>query len=250
MEKWQDPEVIGLWIAIIIVLIFTILLFVVSTLYAGYKKMTEANLREAKMQLDHQKKLLDTNLQSQENERKRIAGDLHDSLIGKLTVIRMKNQVAYTATEIDELLGESIAEARRISHDLTPPLIEFLSIEELIDQLITPWQQKLHISFYPDVRTDDVLSPQIKIQVLRVMQELVTNIIKHAFATHVQVHLRHTHKKLILRVNDNGRGFDPTQLKAGIGLQSLELRMQYLNAKHRIKPVKGKGTTALVIATL
>lgn len=250
MEKWQDPKVIGLWIAIIIVLIFTILLFVVSTLYAGYKKMTEANLREAKMQLDHQKKLLDTNLQSQENERKRIAGDLHDSLIGKLTVIRMKNQVSYTATEIDELLGESIAEARRISHDLTPPLIEFLSIEELIDELITPWQQKLQINFYPDVRTDDVLSPQIKIQLLRVMQELVTNIIKHAHATHVQVHLRHTHKKLILRVNDNGRGFDPAQLKAGIGLQSLELRMQYLNATHRIKPVNGKGTTALIVATL
>lgn len=250
MEKWQDPKVIGLWIAIIIVLIFTILLFVVSTLYSGYKKMTEANLREAKMQLDHQKKLLDTNLQSQENERKRIAGDLHDSLIGKLTVIRMKNQVAYTATEIDELLGESIAEARRISHDLTPPLIEFLSIEELINQLITPWQQKMHISFYSDVRTDEVLSPQIKIQILRVMQELVTNIIKHAHATQVQVHLRHTHKKLILRVNDNGRGFDPTQLKAGIGLQSLELRMQYLNAIHRIKPVNNKGTTALVVATL
>jgi two-component system NarL family sensor kinase len=247
MEKWQDPEVIALWIAIIIVLVFTILFFVIWIMYTGYKRMTEVNLREAQTALKHQKTLMETNLQAQEKERERIAADLHDSLIGKLSVIRLKSQMGVPVTDIDELLGESIAEARRISHDLTPPLIAFSNMEELIDNVLTPWQQKLNIDFYSDIRTAAILSPEIKIQLVRVLQELITNIIKHAHATNVQVNLRHTDKFFILLVRDNGRGFATAQLKKGLGLHSLELRMQYLNAKYRVSSIEGMGTSTLIV---
>jgi two-component system NarL family sensor kinase len=250
MEKWQDPEVIALWIAIAVIMVFTILFFVIWILYTGYKRMTEVNLREARTALEHQKKLLETNLHAQEKERERIAADLHDSLIGKLTVVRMKSQLGAAAADVEEMLGESIAEARRISHDLTPPLIEFSTIEELISNLLDPWEQKLTIDYYRDVRTLTIVTPQVKIQVLRIMQELITNIVKHAHATTVTVHLRHTKEMLILRVQDNGRGFDVAQLKAGLGLQSLEMRAQYLNAAHHVKSTPGKGTRILVAAPL
>jgi signal transduction histidine kinase len=250
MEKWQDPQVIALWIAIIVVLVFIILFFVIWILYTGYKRMTEANLREARTALDHQKKLMETSLSVQEDERKRIANDLHDSLIGKLSVVRMKAQLGASATDVEEMLGESIADARRISHDLTPPLIEFSTIEELISNIIEPWKHKLTIDYYTDVRTLTVVSPQVKIQVLRVVQELITNIIKHAHATTITIHLRHTEKMLILRVNDNGRGFDVARLKAGLGLQSLEMRAQYLNAAHRVKSVQGRGTRVIIAALI
>ncbi|WP_020213118.1 sensor histidine kinase [Flavobacterium rivuli] len=247
MEKWQDPQVIALWIAIIVVLVFTILFFVIWIMYTGYKRMTEANLREAQTALEHQKKLLETNLQAQEKERERIAADLHDSLIGKLSVIRLKSQTGVAINDIDEMLGESIAEARRISHDLTPPLIAFSNIEDLIDNVVSPWQQKLNITYYKDVRTAAALSPEIKIQLIRVAQELVTNINKHAQATAVVIHLRHTNKNFILLVKDNGRGYEAGQLKKGLGLHSLELRMQYLNAKYRVTSAQGKGTATLIV---
>lgn len=246
MEKWQDPQVIALWIAIIVVLILTILSFVIWTLYTGYKRMTEANLREARTALDHQKKLMETSLRVQEDERKRIANDLHDSLIGRLSVVRLKAQLGASANDVEEMLGESIADARRISHDLTPPLIEFSTLQELIGNLTDPWQQKLNIHYYADVRTNADVLPQYKIQLVRVVQELITNIVKYAQSTAVVVHLRHTDKLLTLRVNDNGCGFDVNQLKSGLGLQSLEMRAQYLNAAHSIKSTIGKGTRVII----
>ncbi|OIQ21090.1 MAG: hypothetical protein BM557_04860 [Flavobacterium sp. MedPE-SWcel] len=247
MEKWQDPQVIALWIAIALVLVFTILLFVIKIMHAGYKRMTEANLREAHLKLAHQKTLLETNLQAQEKERKRIASDLHDSLIGKLTVIRMKTQLGLPTTEIEGLLGEGIDEARRISHDLTPPLLEHTQTQDLIEETLNPWREKLEIDYFSDVRLKDELSTTTKIQVLRIVQELITNIIKHANATVVTLHFRHTSSSLALQVKDNGVGFDTKILKKGLGLNSLESRTQYLNAAYKVKSIEGKGTTTLLV---
>lgn len=246
MEKWQDPQVIALWIGIALMLFFTILIFVIKIAHAGYKKMTEANLREAQTKLEHQKKLLETNLKAQEEERMRIASDLHDSLVGKLTAIRMQGQMGLPLNEIDKLLGESITEARRISHDLTPPLLEYTSLTELIDEQITPWQKKLEIDYLTDVRVEDNLPANIKIQILRVLQELVTNTIKHADANTICINLRHTTQGLVLIVKDNGKGFDTSVLKKGLGLHSLEMRMQYLNATYKVISAPGKGTKTII----
>lgn len=246
MEKWQDPKVLALWIAIVIVLIFTILLFVVKIMHAGYKRMTEANLRQARLEVEHQKKLLETGLLAQEKERTRIAADLHDGLIGKLTVVRMKSQISNAPLDIDTLLGESIAEARRISHDLMPPMIEYTPVYELVSQLAEPWKQKIAINYVPDIRTDADINPQVKIQLIRVVQELITNIIKHARATAITIRLRQTNGLIVLSVSDNGVGFDTSILKQGLGLGSLEMRAQYLNGRHKLKSKPGAGTKVLL----
>jgi len=250
MEKWQDPKVIALWIAIIIVLVFTIMLFVVKIMHTGYKKMTEANLRQARLEIEHQKKLLEVGLLAQEKERNRIASDLHDGLIGKLSVIRMRAQIAKTPEDIELMLGESIAEARRISHDLMPPLLEFSSVPELIERMVEPWQEKYNIVVTADFRTHNELPPQAKLQLIRILQELLTNTVKHAKATEINVHWRHTDVAIALMVSDNGVGFDTEILKNGLGLGSLEMRAQYLGGCCRIRSVKGKGTSAIVAATL
>jgi signal transduction histidine kinase len=250
MEKWQDPKVIAFWIAIIIAFIATLLFFVIRILHAGYKRMTEANIRENRIQLEHQKKLMETNLHAQEKERMRIAGDLHDSLIGKLVVIKMKSQIGAAANELDALLEEGIAEARRISHDLTPPLLEFSPVEELVEDIFTPWKEKYTIVFHKDVRNSTDMPPQDKIQALRIVQELLTNIIKHAAADTITLQLRYTQKYFSIVVRDNGKGFDTTLHKKGLGLGNLELRMQYLNASHKVKSAEGRGTATIIAAAL
>ncbi|MBE99978.1 sensor histidine kinase [Flavobacterium coralii] len=247
MEKWQDPETLAIWIAILLVLVFTIILFVVKIMHTGYKRMVQANLRQAQMQLEHQKKLTETSLQAQEKERTRIASDLHDSLIGKLTVIRMKSQLGLPLTDIDSLLGESITDARRISHDLTPPLLEQTDIADLIENIIDPWRQKMDIVFYTDIRSRHNFAASSKIQLVRVVQELITNIVKHAEATAVAVHLRITAQNCMLRVQDNGKGFDTSILKKGLGLHSLEMRMQYLSASYKVKSKPGNGTRTVIV---
>lgn len=248
MEKWQDPKILALWIAIIILLIATIMGFVIKILHAGYKRMAEAALREANMKLEHQKMLLQTSLETQEKERNRIAADLHDGLIGKLTVVRLKSQIGAEATELDALMGESIAEARRISHDLTPPMLAFSTLGEIVGNVVLPWQQKLEVIYDADIRTVTDTTPEIKIQLVRIVQEVITNIMKHAEATSVNVRFRHTDSGFALQVKDNGKGFDTSGLKQGLGLNSLELRVQYLGGKHKIKSARGKGTTVLIVS--
>ncbi|MFD2603431.1 sensor histidine kinase [Flavobacterium suzhouense] len=246
MEKWQDPKVIALWISITIALIATIVFLVVRILYAGYKGMTEANLRERELKLEHHKKLMEAGLQAQEKERARIAADLHDSLIGKVAVIKMKNQLNASDSEINLLLEEVMNEARRISHDLTPPLLEFTGISELIDGVFLPWSKRYSINFINDNRRDDDLQPGFKIQILRVAQELLMNVIKHSKADAIDVQLRLTQTSFALTLSDNGRGFGVNEQKMGIGLRNLELRIEYLKATYKIKSVKGKGTIVIV----
>jgi two-component system, NarL family, sensor kinase len=250
MEKWQDPNVIALWIAISVVLVVTILLFVVKIMHSGYKRMMQANLRQARLQVEHQKKLVETALVAQERERTRIAADLHDGLIGRLTLVRMKSQVGAAPAEVEILLGDSIAEARRISHDLTPPLLDFSPMHELLDNLLDPWQQKLEIYYRQDVRAQVSLTPEQKIQLLRIAQELLTNVIKHSGATLLQVNYRQTQKSIILLYKDNGRGFDTALLKNGLGLNSLEMRAQYLNGHYRLHSAPGRGTRAIFAIAL
>lgn len=246
MEKWQDPETIALWIAIAIALVFTILLFVVKIMHAGYKRMTEANLREARIKLEHQKKLLETNLKAQESERMRIAADLHDSLIGRLTVIRMKHQTGFSPDEIDTMLAGSIDEARRISHDLTPPLIEHTPIEELIAEILTPWNKQYTITYNTNISNAKQLPVDNKIQLIRIIQELITNINKHAKAKTITVNLRYTQACFALLVSDDGIGYDSSKAKKGLGLNSLELRMQYLNAVCKTKSAINNGTKTIL----
>lgn len=246
MEKWIDPETITVWIIIVIIVIFLLVFSFIKLVYLNFKRIVAAKLEESRLQLEYQRKLLETGVLAQERERVRIAADLHDSLIGKLTSLRLKNQMKYEYKEIDFLIGESIAEARRISHDLSPPMLEFMSLYELIDEIIDPWRKDIKIQFIHDIRTDAILLDNIKIQFTRILQELVTNIHKHAKAGSILVHLRLTERWLALLICDDGCGFDCNTNKKGLGLQNIELRMLYLNGHHRITS-NTKGTTALLL---
>lgn len=242
MEKWQDPNVVALWIAIVILVVFTIVLVVIKIMHTGYKRMTEANLKQARLEVEHQKKLLEAGLLAQEKERTRIASDLHDGLIGKLSVIKMKAQLAKTPQDIEVMLGESIAEARRISHDLMPPMLEFSSVPDLIEGVLEPWKNKFNIQFVSDVRSFKDLNPQAKLQLVRILQEVVTNAVKHAKADRIEVTWRHTPHLFALAIKDRGIGFNTDGLKQGVGLSSLEMRAQYLGGKCRVTSKPGRGT--------
>lgn len=246
MEKWLDAETIAIWILIVLAVITILAVSFIKLVRINFRRMVENRLKESRMQIEHQKNLLETGIVAQEQERTRIAADLHDSLIGKLTVLRLKNQTNYSANEIDLLLGESIAEARRISHDLSPPMLEFIGIEELIENLLKPWKEKWNIGFYKNINYDKDLPENLKIQILRITQELIINTHKYANAENVFVHLRLSPKWLSLCFIDNGKGFDATGTKKGIGLKNIELRMLYLKGFHKIKSGPGKGTKAII----
>lgn len=103
------------------------------------------------------------------------------------------------------------------------------------------------INFKRDIRYNSTLSENVKIQLTRILQELITNMVKHAEARIINIHLRHTDKWLFMKVEDNGKGFDLSSNSRGLGLKNIEFRMEYIRGKYKLKSKVGKGTSYIFI---
>lgn len=249
MEKWQNPQTIIIWIVIAIVFFLLLLGFIVLLIRSISQKIVKTKLAESKAKLEHQQTLLEITIKTQEKERKRIASDLHDDLIGKLAVIKLQQELNNNPNiESINLISEAINTARRISHDLSPPLLDHESLANLIKEIFDPWKAKIRIVHFFDIRkTDNTDSSSFKIQLLRIIQELITNIEKHAKSNQIIVHFRQSQHYTCIKITDNGLGYNPINQQKGLGLKNIETRVQYLKGIYRTKSEVGKGTSSLFL---
>ena len=232
-------------VGLLIVLLFVIVLITSMVLLTRkyIKRILHEQEKFTQAKLEHQKSLLWNSVLVQEKERDRIASDLHDELISKLTVLTYALQTNNEKVKPVELLGDSIKIARRITHDLRPPMLEQTTLEEMVDDFILPLRNAYGIVFsfshqpHPELKTD------VKLQLFRIVQEVVNNILKHAHASEISIYLRITDSIVALVIRDNGVGFDVSDKAKGLGLKNIELRSQLLNAKCRFKSAPNKGAT-------
>lgn len=243
MEKWQDPNTLALWFGIVIFFVLLLVTAIIILVRINYEKILKRSEEEAATKIRHQRELLESNLSIQEKERDRIAADLHDSLIGKLTAIRLKNQIDSDKEEVDRMMSESIVEARRITHDLSPPLVEITPIDEIIKELSEPWARNFEVNYRIDMRADFELETRSKVQIMRIFQEVLTNISKHAKATKIEIGIRQTEELLLLYIKDNGKGIDEKKIKRGLGLRSIESRVQYIKATYKVRSTLNSSTS-------
>lgn len=246
MEEWTKPETITIWIVIVVSFVFLLIYSIIKLADINFRRILETKLKESAIQFEHQKKLLETEIFIQEQERERIAADLHDSIIGKLTALRIKNQLEHNREEIDKLIEESIDSSRKISHDLYPPLIKEKTLDELLQSIADSYLNILKVNFLSNNISDDLLPVHIKIQITRVIQEIMTNTYKHAEASDVFINLRQTKKWISILVSDNGKGFDTLNAKKGLGMQNIKYRVLNLNGSYKIKSNKN-GTTFIMV---
>lgn len=247
MEKWQDPDTFLISVIIIIGVMLLLIGTLISVFYLSYKKIIRSKEDEHHIKLEHQRTLLNVSLDAQENERVRIAADLHDNIISKLTIIRLKAAIGSDQAEIDKLLGNTIDESRRISHELSPPLYEEKSLENVLQTILKNWESFYHIKTNIDVRYTITVDKNTKLQMVRVLQELINNIYKHAKASEIIFTLRITKKYISLILEDNGIGFNNKKVIKGIGLQNIELRANNLNAHYKFKSIEEKGTSFIFV---
>lgn len=245
MEKWNDAEIIATWIVLALLAILLFVFFVIKLVFVNFRRQTESQLRENQLKLDYQKKMIETSIIVQEKERDRIASDIHDSLIGKLVTLRLKAHIGADSKDLEGALQDCIADARRISHDLTPPMIKYLKLEELLEDVVNSWKEHISILFYKRA-CEITLNDDYKLQVVRILQEVMVNIHKHAECTQVKILLRISKKYIILVVSDNGKGIDLNKHVKGLGLKNIELRVMYLSGHYKLKSGK-KGTTSIFL---
>ncbi|MDR6342596.1 signal transduction histidine kinase [Filimonas zeae] len=185
-------------------------------------------------------------IQAQESERFNTAKEIHDGISGTLTAIRfnllnLSRNAAVAAAGISQNLvaisedvGTAQVEARNISHNLMPAYIKNNSLNRVIDLYIQDIQQKkgdqLDIQF-TSKHTDEYFSEDVRLSIFRIIQEIMTNIIKHAQASAVNIEFMYRKKDLLITVEDNGVGIDTETLKIkkGIGIRNIESRVQLLN---------------------
>lgn len=197
-------------------------------------------------------------LRGQEQERGRLAKDLHDSLGGMLSGIKhsfthMKETLIMTPENLKaferglEMLDVSINEFRQVAHNMMPDTLVKYGLNAAIRDYCAGFNssEKFKIT-YQSYNIDPLeINQTTSITIYRVIQELVNNIIKHASATEAVVQVTREDNKLLITVEDNGKGFDSGTLSSnkGIGWSNINSRIDYLKGKIDIDSKPGKGTS-------
>jgi len=204
---------------------------------------------------------------SQEDERKRIARDLHDGTIQNLVAIGQRIELARDAlteqplpqsqqqlTEIKAMVTEAIANIRQFSRDLRPLTLEDLGLIPALRHLAMRLNQEEGVSAELRIEGDAIdLSQDLEVAIFRLVQEALNNIRKHARATQVDITVRFLSRQTILEVRDNGIGFEVPQnttdlaTKGSFGLLGLEERAALFGGDISIQSAIGQGTIIRVI---
>lgn len=207
--------------------------------------------------------ILNAVLEAQEKEKKRIAQDLHDGLGQILAATQMnfnsldkecfKNENEVYYNRIKELLSKSIADVRSISHNLMPLEIETLGFIKTIELMVNRMESLTGISikFYTN-QPGYVPENSISTHLYRIIQEFLSNSIKHGQAKEVDIEIEHTPTKINIYLRDDGKGFDvelilKNKTEKGIGLTNILNRISMLGAIHRLYSAKGEGTLLEIV---
>jgi PAS domain S-box-containing protein len=222
------------------------------------RRRAEEALRESERRLRF---LTSQLLSAQERERKRISMELHDELGQSLAVLKLQIRAIERALGDDQLdlkadchellryLDGVIDDVRRLSRDLSPAILEDLGLQSALQYLINEFSKHYAISKSFEVENLDQLFPaDAQIIIYRVFQECLTNISRHAGAKEVSIEVRERDGLIYLVIEDNGAGFDPTQVLArrasgrGLGLAALDERARMLGGALEIRSQPGFGT--------
>lgn len=189
-------------------------------------------------------------LKTQENERARIASELHDSVGQKLLMI--KNSLVSKETndknEID-LVGETIKEVREMSHNLHPFQFEKLGLITSLKNMVETFQKNSNVFYSEDIEIQDgLITKENEIYVFRMLQEAMTNVEKHSQATACNLTSKETKNYLVFTLKDNGKGFkaDSINTNEGLGMKTLKERAQYIGATLDIESVPEKGSSVTI----
>ncbi len=191
-------------------------------------------------------KQLEQLMEVQESERQRLARELHDGIGQSLAALKMQLQLAedvqsskVTVKRVDALCKE----VRMLSHQMMPLVLKENGLKAAIEQLIE--QMFANTAIEVDLVTHSFayrLPESVETHLYRITQELITNIIKHANATKVGVQLLNRNNKILLIVEDNGKGFNKEESSIGLGLNNVNSRVEALEGSLKIQSSATEGT--------
>lgn len=224
-------------------------------LFFIYNKNKQLNQQRIQvLKKDQEAQRLKAIIEGEEKERKRFARELHDGLGAVLGTVKMQIssirhkfpvvESSDTYQKAESLIDDACKTVREVSHDLMPHVLEqqglFPAIDEMCQNMVN--HHSIQLDFIPFGDEND-LSDVLKITIYRIVQELLKNIAKHAKAKEVIVQLTIEDGEVMLIVEDDGKGFDASKIKKGIGLDNIQSRTAYLDGTFEIDSVIDQGST-------
>lgn len=250
---------------LLFVFIFVILAFALL-LIRNYNQ--KKRLVEQQLELSHRKvddlirdqriRSIEAMMKGQEEERQRLARDLHDRLGGMLSTVKLQFSGFgdRNGTTEDQgfvkavhMLDEASREVRRISHDLASGTLENMGLVSTLEQLQETIENSGRINMELNVfGLDDRLEPSLELELYRIIQELVSNTLKHANARNISLSLTANDGVLNLIFEDDGKGFDYNKVKEkkGLGLSNIPMRVEKMNGTFTVDSSSGNGATFII----
>ncbi len=243
------------------------LLFIaVIAIVRNYQARQNVRKRQDKIDelLDEQEFIaLSKMLEGQEQERDRIAQDLHDRLGSMLSMVQLhfgalketpetaQVQEAPQYQKATQLLDNACEEVRKVAHDISSSLLRKFGLLSALSDLKDNLEQtnSLQIDLIDNGFDNQRLPANYETQIYRIVQEMVSNVLKHAQARRLEIQLLWTEENLHISAYDDGRGFNIQKLeeeKSGMGLRGIESRVKGLYGECKIDSTEGKGTTIMI----
>jgi signal transduction histidine kinase len=251
-----------IWQTVGAALVASLAIAMLATAYAGrLEKSVEHQRRQAVDTARDLERLSSQLLTAQEEERRRIARELHDEVGQVLTAIKVELAVAARAIESTGGRSDALADVRSItdgaintvrdlSHLLHPSMLDDLGLASAVEWYLKGFGQRhgIKTELLQDGMADRFV-PEIEVGIFRIVQEALTNVAKHARAISCRVYLQRLPHSLLVTVEDDGLGFDPAATRRGprgLGLVGIRERVARLNGEMRIETAAGKGTRLTV----
>lgn len=239
MQKDGDDILVLFIVSALLIVVILVLAFVF--LLAYQKKTVSQQMLIQKSENDLNRKLLEASITAQENERKRIASDLHDDVGSLLSALKINVQHLKTLDQIGEtereflettrsMLDDGISNVRQISYNLLPPTLVRYGLWEAINELGKYIEQSQRITFTTDfdsvenIRLDEAS----ELSLFRVLQELITNSLHHSSASEISIR-GNMSNDLTIRYEDNGTGFSDASQFNGLGILNMQRRIESLH---------------------
>jgi two-component system NarL family sensor kinase len=245
---------------IYLLLVLSISIVLIALLVINRSKLKQKNVlqTERMRQKELQSKAI---LEAEENERKRIAAELHDGVgqilsAAKLNLSTLGSHINNSSPQANlpyttsiELVDDAVKEIRAISHNLMPNALVksgfVAAVKEFVGKLNNSEKLKINLEI---TGLQQRLEQTTETILFRVLQELVNNIVKHANANQISIQLVQHENEITLMVEDNGIGFDTSSKDEmnGLGLKNIQSRIAFLNGHFNIDSAPGKGTTVVI----
>ena len=223
-------------------------IFVLVLLFAYQKKYIKHLKEQEKLKLDNERNILNAQIEVKEQTLKDTGAELHDN-VGQLLSLAKLQLVKCTADNIEntkDLIQTAIVEVRELSHRLNLDWANDASLFELIGLEIQKLEKVGYFEISQHFTSQEFqFKKEHKILLLRCVQETIQNILKHSEATKIDFKSTLENQQLILKIEDNGKGFDVVSVQKAAGLTNMTERMKTVGGEFEITSIKGTGTISI-----